>query len=387
MILLPPQFTEAWGGAYIQVAIVLLIFALGIPSLIFQITAPEYIKQLTHRYLLRIHWPFLVIAIIFWGCALSFVWCLHPCNNGVCNPKDNWIASGVLTGSLSILVLLSYLYIRKSSRESICQHLENRIKKGFKKYIVLDAPKLKDIISDFITLGEKGEPGPEKELVISAFNRISKNIQDNTIYDGSQLEPLLRDINKIIINKEKHGNENNFILMFNSLYEILDRILNLETTYKSDSRLSLINIENIAASGVELKYESVVQTIISRSAPDSLDLFSHIGRAAIQYENYLIALVTLNKLESLVLGRGSIPRDKICAYCLGLLAHFWCAGASARRRARLFLDSNRSNFSPGLYECVRFSINYHYNFARFETADKLIIMRDELFPAQRWINQ
>jgi hypothetical protein len=66
---------------------------------------------------------------------------------------------------------------------------------------------------------------------------------------------------------------------------------------------------------------------------------------------------------------------------LGLLAYFWTASGSSKRCAKTFFAMYGNQFSS-LEQCLDQAVESHYMAARYETADKLITMKNGLLEEQ-----
>lgn len=73
---MPPQLSEAWATAYIQILTMLCIFALGIPALMFQLVVQDDIRHVFHRHMRVTGWVTSVAIILL--TFIMFVWFLHP---------------------------------------------------------------------------------------------------------------------------------------------------------------------------------------------------------------------------------------------------------------------------------------------------------------------
>ena len=90
-----------------------------------------------------------------------------------------------------------------------------------------------------------------------------------------------------------------------------------------------------------------------------------------------MAIAALSKLEALAERR--VPLEgEVAADLLGLLAHFWDGGRTARRHAGLVLERMAALFEPSLRDCIEAAIEHQYRTAKFDTADQLYKMLEGL---------
>lgn len=375
---MPPQLTEAWGIAYFQILITLIVFAFGIPAFIYQIIAPESIRDIMKRYMKGILRTIIFIEIFFAFISLCFVWVLHPCTN----PLIEWhqyLGAFLITLAITITILIWWLVLAKSLRKYVVNTLKKRLYKRFvkdgPKRFKKDSDKLDTQINDLMVLGERSEAGYEKEIVLNAISNLIEKIQKSSRYKGYDLETILRPFDQIVANKDKPGNENNFQLSVEILRNILTRLSDEKILNKGDEIFVYNALKEIGKKSVELKLSKIVPRIVSITPPNPETLFE-IGVSAFKSDDYSASLTALNKLEALALLE--LPIESNYANdLLGLLAHFWTTNKSPSRRAEFFFNTYGNQFSS-LDKSLEQAIEYHYNATRYDTADKLIEMKADI---------
>jgi hypothetical protein len=301
---------------------------------------------------------------------MSFIWFVHPCAVDLPSWK-NWIGNAVVSLSLVSLIFFWWNYLRKLSRENIINYLEDKIERKYIKAGFVSEGELMDIID----LGERSEAGYEKEVVIKAISRLIKKIQDSERYSGGDLESILRNFDRVVASKDKPGNETDFQLAVDILEDIVARLSSRNLSISGDEILAYNVLKEIGRKAVELKLSRVVLKIvtIASSNPDAL---FEIGLSAFKSGDYFAALAALSKLETLALAASPLESAEFNDL-LGLLAHFWTVNKSSHRRAESFFNAYGGNLSF-LDQYLDLAIEYHYNSARYETADKMIFMRDAI---------
>jgi len=212
--------------------------------------------------------------------------------------------------------------------------------------------------------------------VLNAVNRLVQKVQTIERYTGCELEELMRNFVKILANREKPGNEDNYLLAVKILGNALSRLYQHKNFTSLDVNLVLRALERLGKASVELGYDNTPQIILEIAISDT-NAFYQIGLSALKYKRFLVAVATLNRLEALALEKLPLTMEE-GSNLLGLIAHFWTYGASTKRRAKSFIELNKNNFAPSFKECLNYAIEYHYSVAQFDTADKLIIMLNEI---------
>jgi hypothetical protein len=183
-----------------------------------------------------------------------------------------------------------------------------------------------------------------------------------------------------VASKYKPGNETDFQLAVDILEDIVTRLSSRNLSNSGDEILVYNVLKEIGRKAVELKLSKVVLRIVTIASSNPGALFE-IGLSAFKSSDYLAALAALSKLETLALAASSMESAEFNDL-LGLLAHFWTANKSSRRRAELFFNTYGSKISF-LDQYLDLAIEYQYNSARYDTADKLIFMRDEIMETRQ----
>lgn len=376
---MPPQLTEAWGAAYIHILIILFVFVIGIPALLFHVTIPVRVQYIIRRYSVMAQWYIFTSAFVLLLIFLCFIWFLHPCSGNFASEFESWLASGLMTGAivLAILLFLTVLLwwnLVRFIRKRVIYDLGRNLERSFQKKGVL----VEKYLEDLIYLGEVGESEYEKKLVLHILNSLTDQVQNSNEYSGRELEHLLRNIDKFIgsLSKEKTGIEDNLQSAVNKLGDVLHKSRRHNLASSLDANLTLMIIRRLGMTSVEMKYDSTALMIL-QIAEISDDVLLYIGLLALTSKRFFIATSALNKLEALTERVLPITPER-SVNLLGLIAHFWYAGDSTRMRAESFLIENRSNFSPSLANCLKRAIKYHYDLAQFDTADKLRLLLNDL---------
>jgi len=371
--MMPPTLTDAWSIGYLQALIMLLVFFFGIPVFVYQITS-ENIRYIINRYMRAIIWTIIGIDISIILFTLCFVWFLHPCPPPFFPCEDLW-ASFLLTIALLIAPILGIGSLLKFLRKNVVTFLEKKIENRFEK----DGSLVYDETIDLITLGERSEAGYEKMVVLNALDVLMEKIQNSARYNGSYLDLILKHFDKIVTGKDKPGNESDFLLTVDILEKIIGRLSARNFSIYGDGILVYRSLIEIGKKVAELRFAKVTLMIVQIASSNSGALFE-IGLSAFNTDDYFAATTALKELETLVLEN---PEDEgqFANDLLGLLAHFWTKKGSSRRCAEGFLESFENVFSP-LEQYLDRAIEDHYSVYRFDTADKLMKMRDEIIRSQ-----
>ncbi|MCX6579732.1 MAG: hypothetical protein NT166_06055 [Candidatus Aminicenantes bacterium] len=365
----PPTLTEAWSIGYIQALITLLIFVFGLPIFVLQNTS-ENIRYIINKYMKKVIWAFLGTVILIVLFVLCFVWFLHPCSSPFFPYKDIG-ASFLVTIALMSAPLIWMGIQMRTLREKVATFLGKKIQKQFEK----DGSLLVDETIDMITMGERSEAGYEKEVVLDALDSLVGKIQKSDKYSCANLDQILKHFNKIVTGKDKPGNERDFNLAVDILEKIIRELHAVNFSIYGDEILVYQSLTEIGKKAAELRFSKVTLRIVQIFSSNPRALFE-IGLSAFKVGDYFAATTALNTLKTLAL---ETPSDEgHCAnYFLGLLAHFWRENRGSKRKAETFLEDIKDKFSP-LTKYLDNAIKSHYASIHYDTADKLMEMRDEI---------
>jgi hypothetical protein len=379
---MPPQLTESWAGTYLQVIATVLVFALGIPALVLRLAVPEYLRRIIHRRGTMAQWGLLMAAVTL--VAVSFVWFLHPCSGAPTPLWQHWVAGIAMTGVLVLTILFWWVQLRGHSRDAVIHSLEREAaaRTFCHKGTLAERP-----LADLIYLGEQGEPGYEKAQTLEALDRLAAQVQSVNAYAGDGLEQLVQGIETILVGEEKRGSIRNFQFAARILGHIIVRLQELGLTAAPDMGITLRTLGRLGVAALHLESERAALAFLEPVASSTIgkdgafrsasqELFK-IGTLALEAKRFLIAAAALDKLDTLAQQMEQLSGE-VSAGFLGLLAHFWTAGETARRHAQRILSRTEAFFHPSLRECLRSAIEHQIRTTQFDTADKLEIMLAEL---------
>jgi hypothetical protein len=365
-----PQLTEAWGATYLHVLIILLVFALGFPELIYELTIPDQVKEIARRQV-SIGWLLSLVVFIL-AAAMLFIWYFHPCD-GTEFSKSEEIATGLIMSlALGSAVAYSFWRFRFYSRSIIVQNIQQKTLNN-----LLQGRQISDQdLSDLSTLGELAKPGREKARVIQALVSIATSLMNSVDYSGDKIGSIIEGIGAISTNADNSGDDDNFLLTGESLVYIRGRLTDLNLLVSNDF-MKMENVFNSLASIVaEQKSESTGMKYLGYNSLSASFLFN-IALSSIQKGTGLIAGGALMKLEALVEKEKTLIAGENLNILLGLLAEFYYGGPSMRQRSESFFHRLKDSFSPSLIACLEAAYIHHYEEPNYSTADKLHAMMRE----------
>lgn len=376
-----PPFTEEWARTYLQVLFESFLFALGVPAAIYNLIDSD-IKHLTQTRA-RARRYFLVTALLY-IVVFAIVWLIPPDPNsqpGMATPlgPSSIIKSLVALATVTVLpfgVLVMGLWLNQQfEREKVIARLGNMLVANFKASGHLESMALKDLSY----LGEHGRAGNEKRLVLDVLDRLARSVREqmadeNTAYQGFELEGLIRHIPAMLDNSVEPGNEENYRRALDVLSNIWRCLGTRRIT--DDSFSTRETIRHLALRAVEKTSEATVLAYLEIAADCDNQMVFDMGIAAFGVNKFLVATAALNKLEEMAanaLTGNSMPEAQrdTRANLLGMTAHFAAGGPSGLRRAETVLRFSDEFFAGTLREALADAIDYQYAIGRFETSDIL----------------
>ncbi|NOU16976.1 MAG: hypothetical protein HOO91_05395 [Bacteroidales bacterium] len=366
-----PQISEAWGSGYMQVIVTLLVFALGIPAIIYSLFIPENIKKIVYKREKRFWFNSFIIYIVF--SILMFVWILHPCPDKVLNENLNLLTGLILT---SVIIIICINFLRRLSK-NIGEKTVKKIYFEFEKQYKKTNRKIKtrtienEALYDLIDLGIYANSGHEKQLIIENLKKISNLILDNKPYKTQSLDDIIYGIEKIVLDKNKPGNDDDVIEAVNFYKFIIDRLKESGENGDFDKELVLARICNIAVKTINYVSDDTTFIILNiiKNYKKSEWIFN-VGLVGMQNKKYIIALSVLSSLEELVELAGD-KHNQDTYYLVGMISYFWFDGNSGQMRADKSFELLRDIHKVDVEQVLKQAQNFFYVTCEFETADKI----------------
>lgn len=374
---MPPELTEVWATAYLQVLIIIFVFALGIPSLVFQLIVPEDVRHVIHHRWRINAWY--VSTVLLALAAIAFIWMIHPHPGAA--PMPAWklyVASGAVTAIPLFATISGAVVFLSYRRHRVVSKLERDLLSSlhpgfwsnwpvfrrFRKPAAWDEESLDDLIY----LGANGKSGREKAIVIRALGRLAAEAQVRTDYNGYELEQIIKGLQVVLLNEELYGSDDNFILAAHILQNLRSR-MDRNCLDFAATKVTLTNLANAAV--LRLSEPTALVYLEDAAAVDS-EILLLMGAAALSTGRFFIATAALNKLEAIAEKTDEIVFNDATANLVGLVGCFYVAGDSTRRRAQEFLLRCKERFRPDLPAVLRRSAEYHYAIGNYRIADNLL---------------
>ncbi len=388
----------------IRVILIFLIFALGIPGFLIQNTIPDDIKQIiTRRSKIWGRLAFGGIVLLCFS-ALTLILLLILLNPptfllSVIEHYSCFINSFVarIPIGVIILVLLYWLriFLRPSVRTQVIKYFRKKICHNFKKHFYNVKNDTRDLIRDFIFLGENSRAGYEKELILETIREVVDPILNETPSRSnyyterllSELEYIVLGISRVLINGPHFANDDNFsdgLRILNSI----QRFASQEEKAPIQLEISLSEeLSRLAITLLKHKRHNIFLICVEMISTKATKHLFEIGKLALTEGEDLSAVMTLDRIDDQLNSSGKIPLskdiiedDETCIFFLGLLSHFWCAKGSAQSHALEYTNNLKDYFQSNkqMLVCLNFAKRHLRNLPDFETSDKVQKMLNDL---------
>lgn len=357
--------SETWATAYLQILIVFFVFALSIHGLEFWLNVPDEIRRVTYRRMGVSGWA--LPAALFYLAYALFAWGLQP--SGLGGRRLGALAVNYIVTLLPLVAIGFWAYqLHKYKRETVIRGLTKELLKGFRKRGALDAAPL----GDLMLLGSYGKSGSEKGLVLNALREMATEVQSSNKYRGGQLEGLIRGLGIVLDNKERPGEDVDYLAAVSILREIRQNFsTNGRISIYIDADLTAAAIRRLGVNAVKHRSDEVARAFLQLASESNSVIVFSIGTAALDAKKFELATAALNQLESLAEEQKQLVHSDDTANFLGLLAQFDGRGRTTRKRARLYLGKVEHAFVPSLEECLNRAAQYHFIGNNYDTCDRI----------------
>ncbi len=357
--------TETWATAYLQILVVFFVFALSIHGLEFWLNVPDEIRRVTYRRMGISGWA--LPAALFYLAYALFAWSLQPW--GVGGRRVGALTANYIVTLLPLAAVGFWAYqLHKYRRETVIRGIRSDLLKSFRKSGALEGAPL----SDLTQLGTYGKSGHEKGLVLEAFREVAAEVQSSDKYRGGELEGLIRGLGVVLDNKEKPGEDGDYLTAVPILREIRQNFTaNERVSIYLDADVTASTIKRLGLNAVNHRSDEVARAFLQLASETNSDIVFSIGMAALGTRQFELATAALNQLESLAEEQQQLAHSDETANFLGLLAQFDGRGRTTRKRARLYLAKVEHAFIPSLEECLNRAAQYHFIGNNYDTCDRI----------------
>lgn len=392
-----PSLTESWAIVYFEVTVAIMIFGIGVPSLIMQAIVSEHIRDIVYRHRKGQRGIF-AFVISLAVCALSFVWILrdqrtYAVSDSSLNPGGgslllellnflqqkpiaDWTSAILMT--FAILAMTFFLYFQNFyRRDRLLEYLQEKCKSKIARSGSLDEKILMDIRS----LGEHSQSNMDRKKVLVVLRRLADTMLARQGYTGTRLQPVFQAFPVTL----RGGSTDTFMRAGKILRRIIIRLQRGGLNHSPDCMAALNSLQHIGELALELESEMAALTILDMVTlvgqgadgiyRETSRILFELGNRGLDLNRFLFATAALNRLEAM-----ADQEPALLANYLGLLSHFWNAGPTAKQRAQRSLE--KITFHSSLRECIHSAQKHHTTLAHFKTADNLEILFENISQIQ-----
>ena len=359
--------------------ITLLVFMVGVPAVVLQSLPAELRLVVTQRWgrLLRsVGIPVLAaFVVIITGEVLTG-------ENGFAAPR--WVWTLVFVALFSLVVLIAFRIPRRyGRRDAVVRMLEEEVGQT----IAREGRLVEDSLHDLVEVGKQSEPGRDKEWVLGALANLTERVCAHERYNGDALQDLVLGVLDIVLNARQGRSAQNFGTATNLLRTIVTRYeLSQDADFSQADLIAAIRaLSRLGRAALGLENATIALNIVQASGGIRADrtetlmsqsLFE-VGIAALSAQQMLIGMAALAQLVNLVDSRRPAAGELV-ADTLGLLAHFWFAGETAKEYARVRLERVVDSLEKDLVSALDAAADHCAQTTQFRTADLLRRLRRDV---------
>ena len=354
----------------VEISVTVFVFLLGLPILVNQIFMPDDLRRMSKKnYNENIILQICVLAVILVAIVgVAFISNIYPAIDFGARKSD------IVTGLFGLLLFLTLgflffnMFKSQGYRAKIIQMIRTKIIRGIRRTEQLDPAFFEDL--QYMGIYSKG--GAETRNVIEALEEILDHIMKlrNGSFDSDGLISIIDTLCHAVTNSVEPGSKNNMIEVLTIYKGILMTLSDYNTPenevfYGNETRKIKDCTTKIALSALKRDYADMMPLVLNvlTLIPRSSDKLFDIGHLALGRGQYQIATNVLAE----IMDRDNIDYLTMNNY-LGLVAHFFMSGESARQYARRSLNTNRVAPTQEQTQSAR---EYHYIMSNFKTADYL----------------
>jgi hypothetical protein len=385
----------------------ILLFLIGVPALVVQSIAPEVRNVVAKRWqhlLIETGMP-VVIALAVVGLGLlRHGPLLHKDAVHVIVGGGDWFTIPLPEANAWTWVLVLAVMIATATYTAMrIPHRYGRravIIRSLEKEIYKDGILVELSLEDLIALGRQSEAGEDKELVLQALYRLATKMYARPGYQGDRLELLILGLADILVSSAQPGNGQNFDTAAQILLHITKSarppaadVLHAIQTIGALGQAVLIHVGPLNIRPTAMKYVQALGSTVNRHPDNATDVSQalfEIGVVAVRKGQMLIAMATLSDLLMLTQRRRILDKDpssstlernlpkELSSDVLGLIAHFWVAGPTARDYAEDKLREVSGLLGQPLEEALDAARLHCARTTQFQVADNIAQLIDDL---------
>lgn len=388
--------------------VTLLVFLIGVPTLVLQSMSPDVRHIFFGRRRLLGYLLVLILVPILSALVISGVGIYTEIS-----PKyaawewaDRWVT--VLSILVAVvLVVAIYFPLRYGRRQGVLRMLEQEAQ----RYLRSQGRLPEECIDDIIDLGKNADSPQEKGLVLQSIHNLVMETCRNCSYTGDSLETLILRLHEIVIVDSNPVNLENF-RMVAEIFQVVavakaevQHVADLQRTVKaagSMGRVTLmrfdfgLEVDNIVMSFIQtlglityIKPLDVINKQHFYVMTDVSEALFEIGSLAAERQRDFIAVAALDKMITMLSQTpmtNDLPSyiaDELAADVVGLMAHIWIGGGGQKEFIIQRMQDVRASLGVPDSKIFRKARAHYLDKSQFETANRLAQMAEDLQPKRK----
>lgn len=393
-----------WVDSYLDFVNAILLFGVGFPVVLSQILIDNDIRSVVEKRSRYRFWIGLLISMLV-VINLIFVWIPYEADD----PSDaHYLIPNILL-TVSIIITVTFWFIlRVYTFKVTLQRLKKFALRSLGKSGLIDQSILDDMV--YLSMSNQSD---YKGQILTALGEVCAVIQQQSYYDGSQLESplrsvrtilasekdkndlelgykILRDLHHNIANLTTNGRKSKRIViewvylsggLSKWILNLLKQIVRTHTPFENkgeDQKLILESYQVIAEQAIEFDYPEITIQIINEiqnltekdRGKKAFDVCFYISFYALKKKDFAIAKRLVKLLSGM--NQRSIQQNDSSSMFLGSVANYWVINQATADEMVQTLCYAR--YDPNLTACCDFAIMIHRSNGNLETANNLMEM-------------
>lgn len=386
---MPPDtlLSSDYQHLIVEISVTVYVFLLGLPILVYQIFLPEDLRRMSKKSYTGnlsgqlILLTLLLLAIIFTAYPdnlLPFVDAQGDALTAVKNRVITFLFAALL--GLTLYILFDHLFKAKGYRARIIGIVKKKILRAHRRHGTVDPA----YFDDLEYLGIYSKAGTETRFMIEALEELLTHFKTNgtATDDNDRLITLIDILCVSVASSPDSGSRQNMVEVLTIYKSILMDLRRRSTEehpliYGNETRKIKDCTTTIATMALKKDFTDMMPLVLNvlTLIPGSSDKLFDIGLMALRARRYEIAANVLSEMMDVN------NRDELSEInYLGLIAHFYEAGPTARQCAERSLEVNGESLS--WEETLAGARRHHYRVCHFDTVDKLEALALQHAPAR-----
>jgi hypothetical protein len=369
--------TEAWGSAYLHVLTVLLVFALGLPEVLYQLSIPEDVRRIAQRHLR------MPVSLVVALCVVCVVWVVVLWGGRVRHVEVVlqrgrlvWVGDGgdgLWRWGVAMVIALGV--VLWSWQQTITVRRGDELVSAIGRKLVESARAGKCIagpeLEDLAYLGEKALAGTEKDGVLKCLIEVGcERIKGG--YEGDGLGPIVSVVVNAVYGIQAGALGGNLTTAEGGLRELWE-LANAKSKGRGGDGLHLWNgLAEVGKIALRVGDKNACMEIVRWQHADAAMLY-RMGTRGLEVGDMEVAVAALSEAENLVQRASGGQEGPL--WLRGLQARIRTCGDAERLRCDVF---ERRRAAAVTDEELLVAIRHHRENLEFRTVNALFAWRREV---------